>query len=115
VDEKVDNFVLCVGGLGIKYSCARNSEAYASVRVVCAQSGPHHRTVAGVTCESEVFLQESSEMWPASALGALPNASGELLDVIEHLASLGHLGQDLALGVHDRSVVTAECLTDFRQ
>jgi hypothetical protein len=41
VDDKVDNFVPCVGPLGIKYGCARNSEACASVRVVCAQCGPH--------------------------------------------------------------------------
>jgi hypothetical protein len=104
-----------VGPLGIKYGCARNSGACAGVRVVCAQSGSHRGTVAGVTCEPEVFCRKSTETWAGSALGTLPNASGELFDVIEHLTSLGHLGQDFALGVHDRGVVTAECLTDFGQ
>jgi len=48
VDEKVDNFVVCVGPLGIEYGCARNSAGCANVWVACAQSGPHHQTVAGV-------------------------------------------------------------------
>ena len=48
-----------------------------------------------------------------SALGALADASGEFFDVIEHLASLGHLGQDFALGVHDGGVVTTEGLPDL--
>lgn len=50
-----------------------------------------------------------------SALGALPNPGGEFLDVVEDFASLGHFGEDFALGVHDRGVVAAECLPDFRQ
>jgi hypothetical protein len=49
------------------------------------------------------------------ALGPLPNPGREFLDVIEHFASLGHLGEDFALGVHDRGVVAAECLSDLRQ
>ncbi len=50
-----------------------------------------------------------------SALGPLPNPGGEFFDVIENFASLGHLGKDLALGVHDGGVVAAECLPDLRQ
>jgi hypothetical protein len=50
----------------------------------------------------------------ASALRPLPYPGGEFLDVIEDFASLGHLGEDFALGVHDRGVVAAEGLPDFR-
>ena len=50
-----------------------------------------------------------------SALGSLPNPSGEFLDVIEDFASFGHLGENLALGVHDGGVIAAECLADLRQ
>jgi hypothetical protein len=50
-----------------------------------------------------------------SALGPLPNPGGEFFDVIEDFASLGHLGEDFALGVHDRGVIAAECLPDLRQ
>ena len=49
-----------------------------------------------------------------SALGPLPNSGGEFLDVIEDFASLGHLGEDFALRVHDRGVVAAECLANLR-
>ena len=33
--------------------------------------------------------------------------------MIEDFASFGHLGKDLALRVHDRSVITAEGLADL--
>jgi len=71
-------------------------------------------TVGGVTSEaagSKVFLVFGRR----SAFGTLTNPGGEFFDVIEDFASLGHLGEDLLLRVHDRGVVTAECLPDFRQ
>jgi hypothetical protein len=75
--------------------------------------GAHNgRGVAGVTRGREVF-EQVLDTSAASALGALTNASGELFDVIEDFSALGHLGQDLALGVHDRGVVAAERLADL--
>lgn len=62
-------------------------------------------------CQS--FCNDRRVNTPESALGALPNPGGEFLDLIEDLASLGHLATDLAFGVHDRGVVTAERLADL--
>ena len=50
-----------------------------------------------------------------SALGALPDPGGELFDVIEDLATLGHLSANLLLRVHDRGVVSPERLADLGQ
>ena len=50
-----------------------------------------------------------------SALGALPDPGGELFDVIEDLAALGHLSANLLLRVHDRGVVSPERLADLGQ
>jgi hypothetical protein len=50
-----------------------------------------------------------------SALGALANPRRELFDVIEDLASLGHLGEDFLLRVHHCGVVAAEGLPDLGQ
>ena len=50
-----------------------------------------------------------------SALRPLPNPGGEFLDMIEDFAPFGHLGENFALGIHDRGVVAAECLPDLRQ
>lgn len=61
------------------------------------------------------FLRTLSEEHAVLALGALTDASGEFFDVIKDLTALGHLGQDLALGVHDGCVITAERLADFGQ
>ena len=48
-----------------------------------------------------------------SALGALANAGGEFLDMVENLAAVRHLVENLALGVHHRGVITTERLPDF--
>lgn len=50
-----------------------------------------------------------------SALGTLADPRGELLDVIEHLTPMGHFTANLLLRVHDRGVITAECLPDLGQ
>ena|ERR1700730_1078863 len=70
--------------------------------------------VTGGVAVPKVFLGRAAS-GRRSALGPLPNPGGEFLDVIEDFASLGHLGEDFALGVHDRGVVAAECLPDLRQ
>lgn len=93
--------------------CALQSENYMNVCSVCAQDYTHRRRVTRVTNVREVFFAEITGAGRGSALGALPNAGGELLDVIEDLTALGHFGQDLALGVHDRGVVAPECLADL--
>jgi hypothetical protein len=67
--------------------------------------------VTGVVAEVEVFWDYGR----ISALGALANPRRELFDVIEDLAALGHLGEDLLLRVHHRGVVAAECLPDLGQ
>jgi hypothetical protein len=54
-----------------------------------------------------------AECPPVSALGALTDAGGEFLHVIEHLTPLRHLVSDLLLGVHHRGVVSAERLPDL--
>lgn len=61
------------------------------------------------------FFEKSATKARQSALGTLPDPSGELFDVIEDFTTLGHLGQDLALGVHDRGVIAAERLADLGQ
>jgi len=48
-----------------------------------------------------------------SALGALADPGGEFLDVIEDLVPVCHLVENLLLGVHDRGVIAAECLSDL--
>ena len=58
-------------------------------------------------------MKKSDSNAGQSALGPLPDARGEFLDVIEDLAPLGHLGQDLSLRVHHGGVVATECLTDL--
>lgn len=50
-----------------------------------------------------------------SALGALLDPCGQLLNLVVHLAAFRHFLTDLLVGVHDRRVVTAERLTDLRQ
>ena len=67
--------------------------------------------VTGVVAEIEVFWN----LGRISALGALANPRRELFDVIEDLASLGHLGQDFLLRVHHCGVVAAEGLPDLGQ
>src|SRR5262245_30104487 len=57
--------------------------------------------------------REPAEPGESSAPGALPDPGGELLDVVEHFATLSHLGADLLLGVHHRGVVAAESLPDL--
>jgi hypothetical protein len=68
-----------------------------------------------VTGVREVFSKDGAAGGPISALGPLTDARGEFLDVIEHLAALGHFGEDLSLGVHHGGVVTTERLADLRQ
>ncbi len=82
---------------------------------VSGHAGAVQISVTGVTWEREVFLRTLSEEHAVLALGALTDASGEFFDVIKDLTALGHLGQDLALGVHDGCVITAERLADFGQ
>ena len=67
--------------------------------------------VTGVVAEIEVFWN----LGQISALGALANPRRELFDVIEDLASLGHLGENFLLRVHHGGVVTPERLSDLRQ
>lgn len=99
------------GGVG----CERNRRDCMSLCAVCAQRHSQPISVTGVTWEREVFLRTLSEEHAVLALGALTDASGEFFDVIKDLTALGHLGQDLALGVHDGCVITAERLADFGQ
>lgn len=79
----------------------------------CPQRYPQGGSVTGGTRDAKVFCNDRRVNTPESALGALPNPGGEFLDLIEDLASLGHLATDLAFGVHDRGVVTAERLADL--
>jgi hypothetical protein len=68
-------------------------------------------TADRVTGVVEVFWKPGR----ISALGALANPRRELFDVIEDLASLGHLGEDFLLRVHHCGVVAAEGLPDLGQ
>jgi hypothetical protein len=74
----------------------------------------HSRCCDGWGSRAQSFLGRAAS-GRRSALGPLPNPGGEFLDVIEDFTSLGHLGEDFPLGVHDRGVVAAECLPDLRQ
>lgn len=78
-----------------------------------------HRRMHSRSCDTwgsraQSFLDETA-YGRRLTLGPLPNPGGEFLDVIEDFASLGHFGEDFALGVHDGGVVAAECLADLRQ
>jgi hypothetical protein len=113
VDDTVNNCVCFVGPLGMNHGSARKAHCCTGVLPVCAQRRAHLPAVTGVTGVWEVFWEKSISSGRESALGPLPDTSGEFLDVIEDLASLGHFGQDLALGVHDRGVITPEGLADL--
>jgi hypothetical protein len=114
VDDSGDNCVLCVEPLGMEDRCALKPDCCTADWLGCAQGCAHRRAVAGVTGAREVFWKKVRlELGWRSALGPLADASGEFFNVIEHLTSLGHLRQDLPLGVHDGGVVTAECLADL--
>ena len=97
----------------MKHGSTRKAHCCTGVWLVCAQNGTHLPAVTGVTGVWEVFGKKFCVDHRKSALGPLPDTGGEFLDVIEDFASLGHLGQDLALRVHDRGVITAEGLADL--
>jgi len=72
------------------------------------------RAVTGGLAVAKVFWR----LWclsRRSALGPLPNAGGEFLDVVEDFASFGHFREDLLLRVHHGCVVAAEGLPDLRE
>jgi hypothetical protein len=113
VDDNVDNLALCVGPLGMKDACALQLCCCTGVGSVCTQSCAHHQGCGWCDRRARSFLKKIRIVALDSALGPLPDASCEFFDVIEHLAPFRHLGQDFSLRVHDRGVVTAECLADL--
>ena len=115
MDDTVDNVWGSVGAIG-------------DGRRMCTETTLLHRCLDGFCTAARTapecdrcdrgarsFLERICSERPESALGPLPDACGEFLDVIEHFTPLGHLGQDLSLGVHDRGVVAAEGLADLGQ
>ena len=79
---------------------------------------PHDvHTIGAVTTDTSATKVFSTRgfVGPRSVLGTLPNTGGEFLDVIEDLASGGHLVEDFLLRVHDGRVVAPEGLADFGQ
>jgi hypothetical protein len=101
--------------LGMEGGCARRPHCCTGVWMACAQRCAQRPGCDRCDRGARSFLKEISYGPLESAFGPLPDACGEFLDVIEDLTPLGHLGQDLSLGVHDRGVVAAECLTDLGQ
>lgn len=80
----------------------------------CPQWRPHQTTVTLGAGVMKVFWKIARRVTRCrSALGALADAGGEFFDVIEDLATLGHLPANLAVGIHHRGVVAAESLADL--
>src|SRR5215203_677879 len=74
------------------------------------------RTLVGaVTRRLRTTSARSMDRMRPSALGALADSGGEFLDVIEDLATFGHLAANLLLGIHHRGVIAAERLADLGQ
>ena len=95
------------GAGGVQESMPRRSDVHQFCTWVCT----------GIRCDSWCEGDQSFLMnfVTGSTLGALTDARGEFLDLIEHLAPLCHLAADLLLGIHDRGVIAAERLTDLGQ
>lgn len=97
-----------VGGWGRSHGCALSGVSVPGYPVVVHTVYTQHVPVTDDADEYKVFCAGRQ-----SALGALPDAGGQFFDLVEDLATFGHVLADLAVGVHDRGVVTAESLADL--
>ena len=95
------------GGIGAWIRDTRSLSTCRYTAPGCGECDDRDESFLGGVSQSGRGARETS------APGALTDAGGEFLHVIEDLMVLGHFCPNLLLGVHDRRVIAAECLADF--